>query len=275
VIVDPKSSDMRRYAGATVVTPNAREAAAATGIECETDDGVASAARAIAEATAGSIVIVTRGSRGMTVFEPDGAAGRITHLPTDSREVHDVTGAGDTVVATLALALAVGSPTDVAARLANAAAGIAVGLHGTAAVEASRLIASIQASPIDTEAAKVVSLDTATKVAASWRHEGRKVVFTNGCFDLLHPGHLSLLQFARRQGDKLVVAINSDASTRRLKGGDRPVQTESERASVLAAIGIVDLVTIFSEDTPTNAIERQAILSPNLAKTIKTSAAQT
>ncbi len=255
VIIDPKSRDMRRYAGATVVTPNAREASAATGIDCDTDDGVASAARAIAEATGGGIVVVTRGSLGMTVFEPDGAAGRVTHLPTESREVHDVAGAGDTVVAALALALVVGSPVGVAAQLANAAAGVAVAVHGTAAVEASRLIASIQTSPIETEAARVVSLDTAAKVAASWRHEGRKVVFANGCFDLIHPGHLSLLQFARRQGDKLVVAINSDASTRRLKGPGRPIQTEGERASMLAAIGIVDLVTVFGEDTPMRAIE--------------------
>jgi D-beta-D-heptose 7-phosphate kinase/D-beta-D-heptose 1-phosphate adenosyltransferase len=255
VIVDPKSMDMRRYAGATVVTPNAREASSATGIDCDTDDGVAAAARSIAAATGGSIVVVTRGSRGMTIFEPDGAAGRVTHLPTESREVHDVAGAGDTVVAALALALVVGAPIGIAAQLANAAAGIAVASHGTAAVEASRLIASIQASPIETEAAKIVSLETAARVAASWRHEGRRIVFANGCFDLLHPGHLALLQFARRQGDRLVVAINSDASARRLKGPDRPVQTEKERAGMLAAIGIVDLVTIFSEDTPMRAIE--------------------
>jgi D-beta-D-heptose 7-phosphate kinase/D-beta-D-heptose 1-phosphate adenosyltransferase len=255
VIVDPKSTDMRRYAGATLVTPNAREASAATGgLDCETDEGVASAALMIAAATEGAIVVVTRGSRGMTIFEPDGKAGRVTHLPTESREVHDVAGAGDTVVAALALALAVGAPLGDAARLANAAAGVAVASHGTAAVEASRLITSIQASPIETEAAKVVSLDTATKVAASWRHERKKVVFANGCFDLLHPGHLSLLQFARRHGDKLVVAINSDASTRRLKGEGRPVRTEGERASMLAAIGIVDLVVIFGEDTPIDAI---------------------
>jgi len=255
VVIDPKSRDMRRYAGATVVTPNAREASAASGIECDTDDGVAAAARAIAAATEGAIVVVTRGSRGMTIFEPDGAAGRIAHLPTDSREVHDVTGAGDTVVAALALGLAIGAPIGVAAQLANAAAGVAVGVHGTAAVEASRLIASIQASPIETQEAKVVSLETAAKIAATWRHEGRSLVFANGCFDLVHSGHLSLLQFARRQGDKLVVAINSDASTKRLKGASRPVQGEAERASMLAAIGIVDLVTIFGEDTPIRAIE--------------------
>jgi D-beta-D-heptose 7-phosphate kinase/D-beta-D-heptose 1-phosphate adenosyltransferase len=255
VIIDPKSRDVRRYGGATVVTPNAREASAATGVDCDTDEGVASAARKIAAATDGAIVVVTRGSRGMTIFEPDGETGRITHLPTEGREVHDVAGAGDTVVAALALALAVGAPIGVAAQLANAAAGIAVASHGAAAVEASKLIAGILASPVETEAAKIVSLDTAAKVAASWRHERRTIVFANGCFDLLHPGHLSLLQFARRQGDKLVVAINSDASTRRLKGDGRPVRTQAERASMLAAIGIVDLVVIFGEDTPINAIE--------------------
>jgi D-beta-D-heptose 7-phosphate kinase / D-beta-D-heptose 1-phosphate adenosyltransferase len=255
VIIDPKSKDMRRYAGATLVTPNAREASAATGLDCDTDEGVASAARMIAAATDGAIVVVTRGSRGMTIFEPDGEAGRVTHLPTESREVHDVAGAGDTVVAALALALVAGAPIGVAAQLANAAAGIAVGSYGAVAVEASKLIAGILGSQIETEAAKIVSLDTAAKVAASWRDERRTIVFANGCFDLLHPGHLSLLQFARRQGDKLVVAINSDASTRRLKGDGRPVRTEGERASMLAAIGIVDLVMIFGEDTPIDAIE--------------------
>jgi D-beta-D-heptose 7-phosphate kinase / D-beta-D-heptose 1-phosphate adenosyltransferase len=255
IIIDPKSKDMRRYAGATIVTPNAREASAAAGVDCDADDGVAAAARMIAEAIDGGIVVVTRGSRGMTIFEPDGEAGRVTHLPTENREVHDVAGAGDTVVAALALAWIGGAPVGIAAQLANAAAGIAVASHGTAAVEASRLIASIQGSPIEREAAKIASLDTAAKVATSWRHDRQRIVFANGCFDQLHPGHLSLLKFARRQGDKLIVAINSDTSTTRLKGPDRPVRTESERASMLAAIGIVDLVIVFGEDTPINAIE--------------------
>lgn len=255
IIIDPKSMDMRRYAGATVVTPNAREASSATGINCDTDDGVAAAARAISSMTEGGIVIVTRGSLGMTIFEPDGAAGRVTHLPTESREVNDVTGAGDTVVAALALALAAGSPMIEAAQLANAAAGIAVATHGTAAVEASRLLAAIQDSIIEMEETKIMSLETAAKVAASWRRNGRKIAFANGCFDLLHPGHLSLLRFARRQGDKLVVAINSDESTRRLKGPNRPVWTEGERCGMLAALGIVDLVMVFAEDTPLRAIE--------------------
>jgi D-beta-D-heptose 7-phosphate kinase / D-beta-D-heptose 1-phosphate adenosyltransferase len=254
IIVDPKSMDMRRYAGATVVTPNAREASSATGIDCHTDDGVASAARAISSMTEGGIVIVTRGSLGMTIFEPDGA-GRVTHLPTESHEVIDVTGAGDTVVAALALALAVGSPMIEAAQLANAAAGIAVATHGTAAVEASRLIATIQHSVIETEKTKIMSLDAAAQVAASWRRKGSKIAFANGCFDLLHPGHLSLLRFAQRQGDRLVVAVNSDESTRRLKGPDRPVWTEGERCGMLAALGIVDLVIVFAEDTPLRAIE--------------------
>jgi len=205
--------------------------------------------------TGGGIVIVTRGSLGMTIFEPDGAAGRVTHLPTESREVNDVTGAGDTVVAALALALAAGSPMIEAAQIANAAAGIAVATHGTAAVEASRLLAAIQDSIIEMEETKIMSLETAAKVAASWRRNGRKIAFANGCFDLLHPGHLSLLRFARRQGDKLVVAINSDESTRRLKGPNRPVWTEGERCGMLAALGIVDLVMVFAEDTPLRAIE--------------------
>jgi D-beta-D-heptose 7-phosphate kinase/D-beta-D-heptose 1-phosphate adenosyltransferase len=254
VIIDPKSRDLGRYAGATVITPNAREAAAATGVDCDTDHGVATAARRISEAIGGGIVVVTRGGRGMSVFEPDGGEGRVTHLPTQSREVHDVTGAGDTVIATLALAIATGAPLEAAVSLANAAAGLAVALHGTVAVEAPRLIASLQAAPIEPDGGKVVSVRTAASVAEAWRRQGLSVVFTNGCFDLLHRGHLSLLQFSRRQGDRLIVAINADASVRRLKGPERPVQSEAERASLMAAIGLVDLVTVFTEDTPMEAI---------------------
>lgn len=254
VIVDPKARDLARYAGASVITPNAREASAATGIECDSDEGVAEAARRISATIGGGIVIVTRGGRGMSVFEPDQGGGRIAHLPTRSREVHDVTGAGDTVVATLALGLATGAPLDVAVALANAAAGLAVGLHGTVAVEAARLISALHAAPVEADGGKVVSVATAAGVAEAWRREGLGVVFTNGCFDLLHRGHLGLLRFARQQGDRLIVAINADASVRRLKGPERPVQGEAERASLIAAIGLVDLVVVFADDTPLEVI---------------------
>lgn len=256
VIVDPKARDMARYAGASVITPNALEAAGATGLECDSDEGIGTAASAISQIAAGATVVITRGRKGMSVFEPGSkGGGRLTHLPTLGREVHDVTGAGDTAVATLSLAIASGAPILEAAHLANVAAGIAVASRGTAVVHPSQLLLHALSSAPEPEVAKIVPIETAAKVTALWRRERLATVFANGCFDLLHPGHLGLLGFARRQGDKLVVAINSDASASRLKGPGRPVQSEHVRARMLAALSIVDMVIVFPEDTPLSAIE--------------------
>jgi D-beta-D-heptose 7-phosphate kinase / D-beta-D-heptose 1-phosphate adenosyltransferase len=255
VVVDPKSRDLRRYAGATVITPNALEAAQATGIDCEDDESATRAAHAIAATTGCPCVVITRGAQGMTVLSDAQGAGRVVHLPTEVRQVYDVSGAGDTVVAALALTLTVGAPIERAAHIANLAAGIAVGKVGTAAVEAAELRRAINASSVLANDAKVVDLETAAGIARSWRLEGMRVILTNGCFDLLHPGHVGLLQKAKALGDKLVVAINSDDSVRRLKGACRPVQNEAARAVVMASIAPVDLVVIFPEDTPVNVIE--------------------
>jgi len=255
VVVDPKARDFRRYAGATVITPNALEASQATGIDCDEDEGAARAGRAIASMTGCSAVVITRGARGMTVVCDAKGTDRIVHLPTEVRQVYDVSGAGDTVLAALALALSAGAPIEKAAQIANLAAGIAVGKVGTAAVEAAELRRAINQSAVLAHDEKIVDLETAAGIARSWRARDQRVVLTNGCFDLLHPGHTTLLRKAKAMGDKLVVAMNSDESIKRLKGPGRPVQNEAARAVVMASIAPVDLVVIFSEDTPLRVIE--------------------
>ncbi len=252
LIVDPKSRDFHRYAGADLLTPNRGELAAATAVAGEDDDSVAAAARqAIASAGVGA-VLVTRSERGMTLVEN----GREPlHLPAEAREVFDVSGAGDTVIATLAAALAAGTGLPQAARLANTAAGIATGKLGTAVVHPADLLGALQARTVLASEAKVVALETALERVQRWRAAGERIAFTNGCFDLIHPGHVSLLGQARAAADRLVVGLNSDASVRRLKGEGRPVQNETARGIVLASMGAVDLVLIFDEDTPIGLIE--------------------
>jgi len=177
------------------------------------------------------------------------------HFKPEAREVFDVSGAGDTVVATLALALAAGADTEDAAHLANIAAGIVVGKSGTATVSADELSSAVHHQDLGQAEAKLAGLDMADGVCAKWRDRELSVGFTNGCFDLLHPGHISLLSQARAACDRLVVGLNSDASVKRLKGDSRPVQSEAARAAVLGALTAVDLVVIFSEDTPIRLIE--------------------
>tara|TARA_R110000868_G_scaffold2384_6_gene17705 strand:- start:13861 stop:15321 length:1461 start_codon:yes stop_codon:yes gene_type:complete len=249
VIIDPKARDLTRYRGATVITPNAKEAEEASGIDCHSDAGAARAAAVIAGQTDCPIVVITRGPQGMTVRTRDGL---IHHMPTAAREVFDVSGAGDTVVAALALALACKAPVEIAAELANRAAGIVVAKVGTATVSAAELRHALQAG--GPEDFKSVDLATAATACRAWQAQGQSVVFTNGCFDLIHPGHVSLLNFAKAQGDKLIVAINSDASVQRLKGPTRPVQNEHARGIVMAALRDVDLVVVFDEDTPLETI---------------------
>jgi D-beta-D-heptose 7-phosphate kinase/D-beta-D-heptose 1-phosphate adenosyltransferase len=247
LIVDPKSRDFRRYAGADLLTPNRGELAAATGISGEDDASVASAAReAIKYARLGA-VLATRGERGMTLVAGDSPP---LHLSAEAREVFDVSGAGDTVIATLASALAAGADLAQAARLANTAAGIATGKLGTAVVHPADLLGAIQARDVLASEAKVVALETALERIQRWRAAGDRIAFTNGCFDLIHPGHVSLLSQARGAADRLIVGLNSDASIHRLKGPDRPVQNETARGIVLASMSAVDLVLIFDEDTP-------------------------
>ncbi len=250
VVVDPKHRDFARYRGATAVTPNLRELEIAAGEALDPDDAasIASAARRLARAAGLEALVVTLGERGMLVVPAEGSA---IPVAADKREVYDVTGAGDTAIAVLAVALAAGASLAVAAQLANTAAGVAVGQVGAVAVEPGHIRDALSSRPDG----KVLPRAALASRAASWRMAGKRIVFTNGCFDLLHSGHLSLLESASRLGDVLVLAINSDASVRRLKGPERPLVAQAERAALLAALSFVDAVTIFDEDTPLEAIE--------------------
>jgi D-beta-D-heptose 7-phosphate kinase/D-beta-D-heptose 1-phosphate adenosyltransferase len=247
VIVDPKGDDFSRYRGASLVTPNRRELERASGRGAGDDQAVEDACRALIERCGLEGVLATRSEAGMTLVERDDA---VRHLRAAAREVFDVTGAGDSVVAVLGAALAAGIASPDAARLANIAAGLVVGRLGTAVARPDELRRALLAS--DTRA---VPLEALLDLVTAWRRAGLEVGFTNGCFDLLHPGHLSLLRQAKAACDRLIVGLNSDASARRLKGGGRPVQDEAARAAVLAALADVDQVVIFAEDTPLGLIE--------------------
>lgn len=251
VIADPKSVDFTRYAGVTLIKPNRKELIAATRLPALHDDEIETAARIVQADTNIPHVLVTRGERGMTLVGPDEA---LAHLPTRAREVYDVSGAGDTVLATLAAAFAAGATPLAAAHLANLGAGIVVGKTGTAPIRLTELAAALMGGAAGGSQKVLTAADAACAVE-TWRSLGLRVGFTNGCFDLIHPGHVSLLAQARAACDRLIVGVNSDASVRRLKGPTRPVQDETSRATVLAALSPVDLVVVFDEDTPMSLIE--------------------
>lgn len=252
IVADPKSAAMRRYDGATLITPNRKEAAAATHIEGDNDARTAESAAAIlADAPAAAAVLITRGPLGMTLLERGQSA---QHFAATAREVFDVCGAGDTVVATLALGLASNLDLSAAAYAANLAAGVAVTKVGTASVTPQELLSAFQSGDLQFAARKITTLAAACRCAAEWRAGGARIGFTNGCFDLIHPGHVALLTQARARCDRLIVAINTDASVKRLKGDDRPVQNEAARSLVLASMAAVDLVIAFDGDTPIDLI---------------------
>ncbi len=252
VIVDPKGTDFTLYRGATVLSPNHRELAAATGMPVEDDATALAAAGALIASCQVDAVVVTRGGEGMSVVRADGTH---AHLPAAAREVFDLSGAGDTVVATLAVALGRGVPLDDAAGLANHAAGIVVGKVGTAVAYPSDLLHAIHADEWSAIEAKIVTLAGALEAIERWRRKGERIRFTNGCFDLLHPGQVSLLAQARVECSRLIVGLNSDASVTRLKGPGRPIQPDTARAQVLASLATVDLVVVFDEETPLALIE--------------------
>ncbi len=252
VIVDPKAKTFARYRGATLLKPNRSELQAACGFDCGTDEQVEKACRQIINEGDCQTMVVTRGKDGMSVVPCHGPA---LHLRTTAREVFDVSGAGDTVAATLALALAAGASIEEACSLANVAAGIVVGKRGTAVVTRGEITAALRPYENSLEQHKFFSYDRVVQLARDWRSEGLTVAFTNGCFDLLHPGHVALIDRARRTADRLIVGLNSDASVRKMKGPTRPVQNEMARATVLASLKSVDAVVIFAEDTPLRLIE--------------------
>jgi D-beta-D-heptose 7-phosphate kinase/D-beta-D-heptose 1-phosphate adenosyltransferase len=251
VVVGPKGRDYGCYRGAHVVAPNRRELSEATGLPAAADDDIVAACRRLIRDHGFGAVLATRSRDGMTLVATE-KAGReqVVHLKAEAREVFDVSGAGDTVVAAVAAALAAGAGLEDAARIANAAAGIVVGKVGTAVAHASEVIQALHHQDLSSAEAKVLSQAQALERIGVWRRQGLRIGFTNGCFDLLHPGHVSLLRQARHACDRLVVGLNSDASVRRLKGRERPIQSEAARGAVLASLASVDAVVIFADDTP-------------------------
>jgi D-beta-D-heptose 7-phosphate kinase/D-beta-D-heptose 1-phosphate adenosyltransferase len=250
VIADPKRADYTYYRGVDVLTPNRQELARATGAPCDTDEAAAAQARQLIYRAGIGAVLVTRGEQGMTLVEKShaGEPQQPRHLRAEAREIFDVSGAGDTVIATLAVALAAGASLPEAAQLANTAAGIVVAKVGTAVAHPGEIKTALHAAATNAADVKIVPLQIALERAATWRARGERIGFTNGCFDLIHPGHVSLLAQARATSDRLIVAVNTDASVRRLKGPTRPVQSEASRAVVLASLRDVDLVVLFDDD---------------------------
>jgi D-beta-D-heptose 7-phosphate kinase/D-beta-D-heptose 1-phosphate adenosyltransferase len=250
LLVDPKRADLAAYRGVDVLTPNLAELSLAAGrrLERENLDGIASAARALMDSAGLPAMVVTLSERGVMILE-SGAGWH--HIPAVRRAVRDVTGAGDTIIATIATGLAAGATLQQAAEIANTAAGLAVGEVGAVAIAAEEIRYALGGQ----SGAKLLSRDLLASRADLWRTAGKRIVFANGCFDILHAGHLSLLQQAANLGDILVVAMNSDASVRRLKGADRPVVGEHDRARLVAALECVDAVTLFDEDTPLATLE--------------------
>ena len=253
VVVDPKGRDYGIYLNATVITPNRQELADATRKPAKTDDEIASAAAALRNAVGARAVLVTRSEAGMTLVG-EGAA---IHIPAYPVRVRDVSGAGDTVVAVVGAMLAMGADFESAMRAANAAAAVVVGKRGTATASVAELRSRIlPAARLAPEEKIFFDWNVLDDALAEWRKQGLRIGFTNGCFDLLHPGHVKLLASARTAWDRLVVGLNSDGSVARLKGPGRPVQPVQARAEVLAALEAVDLVVVFDEDTPEKLIAR-------------------
>jgi len=253
VVVDPKGRDYSIYRGATLITPNRQELADATHSAARSDAEIAAAADGLREELDADAVLVTRSEDGMTLVTAGGAV----HVPAYAVRVRDVSGAGDTVVAVLAAMLAMDADYESAMRAANAAAAVVVGKRGTATVSAAELRSRIlPAASLAPEEKIVFDWSQLDEHLEAWRKQGLRIGFTNGCFDLLHPGHIKLLAGARAACDRLVVGLNGDASVTRLKGQGRPVQPVEARAELLAALEAVDLVVVFDEDTPEKLIAR-------------------
>jgi D-beta-D-heptose 7-phosphate kinase/D-beta-D-heptose 1-phosphate adenosyltransferase len=235
--------------GASCLTPNAAELAEASGMPTGSDAECEAAARAVLDAVAVEAVLATRSDKGMMLVQRDAPA---LLAPALAREVFDVSGAGDTVIATLALAVAAGLGLEAAMRAANAAAGVVVGKLGTATCSAAELDHALREA--EGASGEAVGWGEAARLVREWQAEGLVVGFANGCFDVLHAGHTRMLRAARRHCDRLVVALNDDDSVRRLKGAARPLNPLEDRAAVIGALAAVDAVTVFGEDTPLEAV---------------------
>ena len=255
VVIDPKGSDFSPYRGATVITPNMSEFEAVVG-HCTDDEAVVSKGETLRAELELDALLITRSEKGMTLLQKGEDP---LHIPTKAREVYDVTGAGDTVVSVLAASLAAGNSLRDATVLANIAAGVVVGKLGTASVSVPELHRAMREQ--DEMEQGMVGEDKLIALVQEAKAHGETVVMTNGCFDILHAGHVTYLEEAAQLGDRLIVAVNDDASVKRIKGEERPVNTQSKRMRVLAALNCVDWVVGFDEDTPTRLI---CNTSPNI-----------
>lgn len=253
IVVDPKGRDFARYGAVDVIKPNASELAGATGLPVGTDAEVEAALDALLAATTAKAVIVTRAGKGMSLAR---RGQPVKHFPGRAREVFDVSGAGDTCLAAIGLALGAGASLEMAVEFAILASGVVVGKAGTAVVTPAELIEAELSQHATAAVAKVTPLDELAAEVEAWRRQGLKVGFTNGCFDILHRGHVAYLAQARSWCDRLVVALNTDASVRRLKGEGRPVNDLDSRAVVIGGLASVDRVTSFDDPTPVALIER-------------------
>ena len=255
VVVDPTGRDYRRYAGATVLTPNLKEASVAAERPITDLASLEAAARVLVDQT-GAALAITREAEGISLFRRQQADGPIvhTHVPTVPVAVFDVTGAGDAVAASLAIALASGIEMADACALANLAGRAVVRQFGVGTISPTHLLAEASSESADWMV-KVADVASARQRAREVKQAGGKVVFTNGCFDILHYGHAYLLQFSRSQGDFLILGLNTDASVRRYKGPTRPYVSEDQRAYMLSLYPFIDLIVLFDEDTPLNLIE--------------------
>jgi D-beta-D-heptose 7-phosphate kinase/D-beta-D-heptose 1-phosphate adenosyltransferase len=251
VLVDPKGSDFARYAEATLITPNRLELAQATGTPANDLEGLLDAAESLRERLDLDLLVLTLSEQGMALIGP----ASVRQIPALAREVFDVSGAGDTVIATFAAGLAARLDPIDTAHLANLAAGLVVGKVGTATVSTKELLAAMMGESALEQAVKIREPDAAQEQVRHWQTKGERVVFTNGCFDLLHVGHVTYLERARRYGHRLVVGLNTDRSVASLKGPGRPLIRQDDRARVLAALASVDAVVLFDEDTPLRLIE--------------------
>ncbi len=251
VVVDPKGNDFIKYRGATLLTPNRKEAQIASGVTIRDEASLTEAGRRLRDDLDLDALVLTRSEEGMSLFF---RSGREVHLPTAAREVFDVSGAGDTVLAVLGAGLGAGLALEDAARISNIAAGIVVGKVGTSTVSPDEILAALDSRPHDGDR-KIKDRESLRRILDDMRELGKTIVFTNGCFDLLHAGHVKYLQKARRLGDLLVLGLNSDASVQRLKGPSRPLIDQEERAHLMAALSCIDFVVVFDEDTPLELIQ--------------------
>jgi D-beta-D-heptose 7-phosphate kinase/D-beta-D-heptose 1-phosphate adenosyltransferase len=250
VLADPKGFDFSKYAGASVLTPNLLELSRAGGVPADQTDDLVQAARAYVDTLGLQFLVLTRGPDGMTLVAKD----QTVHSPAKAREVFDVSGAGDTVIASVAAAMLGDLDYVEMLHMANLAAGFVVGRVGTVAIDQTSLMRALHAEE-QAPSESVYGLDELLLLVDDWRNRDQRIVFTNGCFDIVHAGHVSYLHKAAREGDKLIVGINTDKSVRVLKGDARPINGQDDRACVVAALAAVDAVVLFDEETPLELIK--------------------